>query len=82
MLGFGALAMTVSTATVGLIKKEKVNRPSGLEKILLGCYIKLRPRSQESCVYLGIEQLRHGKPMNWNFGIKSDGSGSPIGPRK
>ena len=70
MLGFGALAMTASTIKVGS-RKEKANRLSGLEKILLGCYIKLRPESQESCVYLGIEQLQHGKPMNWNFGIKS-----------
>ena len=63
--------MTVSAVKVGLRKKEKANRPSGLQKILLGCYIKLGPKSQESCVYLGIVQLRHGKPMNWNFGIKS-----------
>jgi len=45
--------------------------PSGLQKILLGCYIELGPESQESCVYLRIVQLWHGKPMNWNFGIKS-----------
>ena len=70
MLGFGALAMTASTVEVGS-RKEKANRPSRLEKILLGCYIKLRPGSQESCVYLGIEQLRRGKPMDCNFGIKS-----------
>ena len=63
--------MTASAVKVGLRKKEKANRPSGLQKILLGCYIKLGPKSQESCVYLGIVQLRHGKPMNWNFGIKS-----------
>ena len=56
--------MTASAVEVGSRKKEKVNRPSGLEKILLGCYIKLGPGSQESYVYLGIEQLRHGKPMN------------------
>ena len=56
--------MTASAVKVGLRKKEKANRPSRLEKILLGCYIKLRPRSQESCIYLGIEQLQHGKPMN------------------
>ena len=54
---------------VGL-RKEEVNRPSGLQKILLGRYIKLGPESQESCVYLGIVQLRHSKPMKWNFGIK------------
>ena len=63
--------MMASAVKVGLRKKEKANRPSGLQKILLGCYIKLRPGSQESCVYLGIEQLRRGKPMDCNFGIKS-----------
>ena len=63
--------MTASAVKVGLRKNKKANRSSGLQKIMLGCYIKLGPGSQESCVYLGIEQLRHGKPMNWNFGIKS-----------
>ena len=56
--------MTASAVKVGSRKKEKANRLSGLEKILLGCYIKLGPKSQESCVYLRIEQLQHGKPMN------------------
>ena len=63
--------MTALAVKVGLRKKEKANRPSRLQKILLGCYIELGPESQESCVYLGIVQLWHGKPMNWNFGIKS-----------
>ena len=63
--------MMVSAIKVGLRKKERANRLSGFQKILLGRYIKLRLESQESCVYLGIVQLRHGKPMNWNFGIKS-----------
>ena len=35
-------------------KKGKANGPSELEMILLGYYIKLGPRSQESCVCLGI----------------------------
>ena len=65
------MAMTASAVKVGLRKKEKANRLSRLQKILLGCYIKLRPKSQESCVYLEIVQLRLGKPVNWNFGIKS-----------
>ena len=65
------MAMTTSAVKVGPRKKEKVNRPSELEKILLRCYIKLGPGSQESCVYLGIKQLWCGKPMNWNFRIKS-----------
>ena len=56
--------MTASAVKVGLRKKEKANRPSGLQKILLGCYIKLGAESQESCIYLGIEQLQRGKTMN------------------
>ena len=52
-------------------KKGKANGPSELEKILLGYYIKLRPGSQESCVYLGIERLQRRKQINRNFGIKS-----------
>ena len=63
--------MTASAIKVGLRKKEKVNKTIRLQKVLLGCYIKLEPESQESCVYLGIVQLWHGKPMNWNFWIKS-----------
>ena len=42
-------------------KKEKANGPSELEKILLGYYIRLGPRSQESRVYLRIKRLRRGK---------------------
>ena len=38
-------------------KKGKANGPSELEKILLGYYIRLGPRNQESHVYLGIKQL-------------------------
>ena len=48
-------------------KRGKANRPSELEEVLLGYYIKLRPGSQESCVYLGIRQLRRGKRINRNF---------------
>ena len=64
LLGFGALAMTASTVKVGSRKKEKANGPSGLEKILSGCYIKLGSRSQESCVYLEIERLWCGKSIS------------------
>ena len=46
--------MTASTVKVGLRKKEKANRPSRVQKILLGCYIKLGLENQETCVYLGI----------------------------
>ena len=44
------MARMALAVKVGLRKKEKVNMPSGLQKILLGCYIKLGPKSQESCV--------------------------------
>ena len=63
--------MTASTVKICLRKKGKANMPSGLEEILLGYHIRLRPGSQESCVYLGIERLRRGKQINRNFGIKS-----------
>ena len=35
-------------------KKGKVNRSSELEIILLGYYIKFRPRNQELRIYFGI----------------------------
>ena len=35
-------------------KKGKVGRSSELEMILLGYYIKFRPRNQEFCVYFEI----------------------------
>ena len=54
MLGFEALAMAASAVEICSRKKGKANRPSELEMILLGYYIKLRPRSQESRVCLGI----------------------------
>ena len=63
--------MTASDVMVCPRKRGKANRPSELEEVLLGYYIKLRPVSQESCVYLGIEWLRCGKRVNRNFGIKS-----------
>ena len=44
--------MTASVVRICSRKKEKANGPSELEKILLGYYIKLRPGSQESRVYL------------------------------
>ena len=52
MLGFEALAMTASAVKVGS-RKEKANRQSKLQDILLGCYIELGSGSQESRVYLG-----------------------------
>ena len=63
--------MVASAIEICSRKRGKAKRPSELEEILLEYYIKLRPGSQESCVYLRIEQLRHGKQINRNFGIKS-----------
>ena len=63
--------MTTLNIKICLRKRGKANRPSELEEVLLGYYIKLRPGSQESCVYFGIERLRCGKRINRNFGIKS-----------
>ena len=62
--------MTVSAGGIGSRKEEKAKRPSALKEILLRCYMRLRLESQELCVYLGIERLRRGKPISWNFGIK------------
>ena len=64
------LAMAASAVKICSRKKGKANGPSELEKILLGYYIRLRPRSQESRAYLRIKQLRHGKQVNRNFRIK------------
>ena len=63
--------MTASDIKICSRKKGKANMPSELEEVLLGYYIKLWPRSQESWVYLGIEWLRRGEQINRNFGIKS-----------
>ena len=63
--------MAASAVKICSRKKGKANRPSELEEILLGYYIKLGPRSQESCIYLGIERVQCGKQINRNFGIKS-----------
>ena len=64
--------MKEASAVKILLKKEgKGNRPSELEKILLGYYIKFGPGSQESFIYLRIERLQRGKRINRNFGIKS-----------
>ena len=63
--------MAASAIKICSRKKGKANRPTKLERMLLGYYIRLGPRSQESRVYLGIERLRRGKQINKNFGIKS-----------
>ena len=63
--------MAASPVKIFKRKKGKANGPSELDKILLGYYIRLEPRNQESRVYLEIKRLRHGKQVNRNFGIKS-----------
>ena len=63
--------MAALAVKIYLRKKGKANKPSELEKILFGYYIKLGPESQESRVYLGTKRLWHGKQINRNFGIKS-----------
>ena len=63
--------MAASAVKICSRKKGKAKRPSELEKILLGYYIRLRPGSQESRVYLRIKRLRCGKWRKRNFGIKS-----------
>ena len=63
--------MVVLAVRICSRKKGKANEPSELEKILLRYYIRLRPGSQESRVYLRIKRLRRGKQINRNFGIKS-----------
>ena len=63
--------MTALDVKIGSREKGKADRPSELEEILLGYYIKLGLGSQESCIYSEIEQVRQGKRINRNFGIKS-----------
>ena len=63
--------MAASAVKIYSRKKGKANELSKLEKIQLGYYIRLRPGSQESRVYLRIKRLRRGKQINRNFGIKS-----------
>ena len=62
--------MTASAVGVGSRKEEKAKRPSASKEILLRCYMRLRPGSQELSIYLGIEWLRRSKPISWNFRIK------------
>ena len=62
--------MAVSAVRICSRKKGKANGPSELEKVLLGYYIKLRPGSQKSRLYLETKKLRCGKQINGNFGIK------------
>ena len=49
-----ALAVAALTVEVCSRKKGKVNKPSELEMILLGYYIKFNPRDQEPCIYFGM----------------------------
>ena len=63
--------MTASAVKVGLRRKERANRPSESEKILLGHYVRFSLGSQDSRIYLGAKRLWRGKRINRNFGIKS-----------
>ena len=49
--------MAALAVKIYLRKKGKANKPSELEKILLGYYIRLGLGSQESHIYLETEQL-------------------------
>ena len=62
--------MAASAVKICSRKKGKANGLSELEMILLGYYIKLGPRSQESRMSRN-KWLRHGERVNRNFGIKS-----------
>ena len=62
--------MAASAVKICSGKKGKANGTSKLKKILLGYYIRLKPRNQEARVYLGIKRLRRSKQVNRNFGIK------------
>ena len=64
LLGFEALAIIASAVGVVSRKEEKAKRPSASKEALLGCCIRLRPGSQELCVYFGIERLRRDKPIS------------------
>ena len=63
--------MATLTVKICSRRKGKANRPSELEEILLGYYIRLGLGSQESHVYLRIKWLWRGKRRKRNFGIKS-----------
>ena len=63
--------MTASTVKVCSRKRKKGKRLSELEEVLLGHYIRLGLKNQDSRVYLGAKRLWRGKRINRNFGIKS-----------
>ena len=50
----GALVVAALVVEARSKKKGKANGPSELEMILLGYYIKFRPKSQESRICFGI----------------------------
>ena len=53
--------MAASVVKICSRKKGKANGLTELKKILLGYYIRLGPRNQESRIYLRIKRLRRGK---------------------
>ena len=62
--------MAVLAVKVCLRKKGKVNGPNESEMILLGYYIKFRPRISRVTHISWNKRLRHGEQVNRNFGIK------------
>ena len=65
-------SLVVAALVVEACSKEgKVNQPSELEMIMLGYYIKFRPRISKVTRISRNKRLRHGEQVNRNFGIKS-----------
>ena len=52
-------------------KKGKLNGPNESEMMLLGYYIKFRPRISRVTHIFWNKQLRHGEQVTKNFEIKS-----------
>ena len=63
--------MMTSAVKVCSMKRKRGKRPSELEEVLLGHYIRLGPESHDSRAYLGAKRLWRGKRINRNFRIKS-----------
>jgi len=67
----GALVVAALVVEARLKKKGKANGSNELEMILLGYYIKFRPRISGVTHLFQNKRLRHGEQVNRNFGIKS-----------
>jgi len=66
----GALVVAALVVEARLKKNGKVNGPNESEMILLGYYIKFRPRISRVTHISWNKRLRHGEQVNRNFGIK------------